>query len=96
MDPSRVMLPSLDRPSCTARPYCRISWQKVANEHDRLVAEKKLEGWLVKPTDGIFARMNRKVSIPISRQLIKFPITPNMVSPFYLGRELCVGPVLRH
>ena len=34
----------------------------------------------LKSTDGVFARMNRKVSIPISRQLIKFPITPNMVS----------------
>ena len=29
--------------------------------------------------------MNRRISIPISRQLIKFPITPNMVSLFTLG-----------
>ena len=75
--------------------YCETapqdSWQKVANEQDRLVAEKKLESWLVKPTDGIFARMNRKVSIPISRQLIKFPITPNMVSLFTLGVSFASG-----
>ena len=75
--------------------YCKTapqdSWQKVANEQDRLVAEKKLESWLVKPTDGIFARMNRKVSIPISRQLIKFPITPNMVSLFTLGVSFASG-----
>lgn len=75
--------------------YCKTvaedSWQKVANEQDRLVAEKKLESWLVKPTDGIFARMNRKVSIPISRQLIKFPITPNMVSLFTLGVSFAAG-----
>ena len=75
--------------------YCKTapqdSWQKVANEQDRLVAEKKLESWLVKPTDGIFARMNRKVSIPISRQLIKYPITPNMVSLFTLGVSFASG-----
>jgi len=29
--------------------------------------------------------LNRRISIPISRQLIKFPITPNMVSIFTLG-----------
>jgi len=75
--------------------YCKTvpqdNWQKVASEQDRLVAEKKLEGWLVKPTDGVFARMNRKVSIPISRQLIKFPITPNMVSLFTLGVSFASG-----
>src|SRR5271166_2309255 len=75
--------------------YCKAvpqdSWQKVANEQDRVVAEKKLDRWLVKPTDGIFARMNRKVSIPISRQLIKFPITPNMVSLFTLGVSFASG-----
>jgi uncharacterized protein (TIRG00374 family) len=75
--------------------YCKTvaqdSWQKVGSEQDRFVAEKKLESWLVKPTDGIFARMNRKVSIPISRQLIKFPITPNMVSLFTLGVSFASG-----
>lgn len=75
--------------------YCESvpdgNWQRVANEHDRVLAEKKLERWLVKPTDGIFARMNRKVSIPISRQLIKFPITPNMVSVFTLGVSFASG-----
>jgi CCS family citrate carrier protein len=35
--------------------------------------------------------MNRKVSIPISRQLIKFPITPNMVSLFTLGVSFSAG-----
>ena len=39
----------------------------------------------MKPTDGIFARMNRRISIPISRQLIKLPITPNIVSLLTLG-----------
>jgi uncharacterized protein (TIRG00374 family) len=66
-------------------------WQRILNEQQRLSAEKKLNGWLVKPTDGIFARANRRISIPISRQLIPYPITPNMVSLFTLGVSLAAG-----
>jgi phosphatidylglycerophosphate synthase len=60
-------------------------WQRVDTEEDLRSAERKLDRWLVKPTDGIYARLNRRVSIPISRQLIKFPITANMVTLFTLG-----------
>jgi phosphatidylglycerophosphate synthase len=66
-------------------------WQFVRTESERLQAERKLDGWLVKPTDGIFARFNRRISIPISRQLIRFPITPNMVSLFTLGVSFLSG-----
>jgi phosphatidylglycerophosphate synthase len=66
-------------------------WQLVRTEPERLQAERKLDGWLVKPTDGIFARFNRRISIPISRQLIRFPITPNMVSLFTLGVSFLSG-----
>ena len=66
-------------------------WQEVHTEEDRAAAEQKLDRWLVKPTDGIFARMNRRVSIPISHELIKFPITPNMVSLFTLGVSFMSG-----
>jgi len=66
-------------------------WQKLSGPADRLDAERKLDQWLVKSTDGVFARMNRKVSIPISRQLIKFPITANMVSLFTLGVSFLSG-----
>jgi len=60
-------------------------WQRVDTEEDRQSAERKLDRWLVKPTDGIFARLNRRISIPISRQLIKLPVTANMVTIFTLG-----------
>jgi uncharacterized protein (TIRG00374 family) len=66
-------------------PVAEDLWQQVNTEKDRQSAERKLDRWLAKPTDGIYARLNRKISIPISRQLIKFPITPNMVSIFTLG-----------
>ena len=67
------------------------NWQRVLIAKDRLAAEQKLDRWLMKPTDGRFARFNRKISIPISRQLIKFPITPNMVSLFTLGVSFLAG-----
>jgi phosphatidylglycerophosphate synthase len=69
-------------------------WQRVGNEEQRRLAERKLDGWLVKPTDGIYARMNRRISIPISRRIIPFPITPNMVSLFPLGVSFAAGAFL--
>jgi phosphatidylglycerophosphate synthase len=66
-------------------------WQPVLTTEDRVSAERKLDRWIVKPTDGIFARFNRKISIPISHQIIKFPITPNMVSIFTLGVSILAG-----
>ena len=66
-------------------------WQRILTPQDRLSAEQKLDRWLVKPTDGIFARLNRRVSIPLSRQIIRFPITPNMVSLFTLGVSFMAG-----
>ena len=66
-------------------PVAENLWQRVGTPNDCRSAEQKLNRWLVKPTDGIYARLNRGISIPVSRQLIKFPITPNMVSIFTLG-----------
>jgi phosphatidylglycerophosphate synthase len=66
-------------------------WQAATAPPDRLIAEQKLNQWLVKPTDGLFARMNRRISIPISRQLIRYPITPNMVTLFTLGVSFLAG-----
>jgi phosphatidylglycerophosphate synthase/choline kinase len=57
-------------------------WQPITCAQDLSKAEAKLNRWLFKDTDGIFARLNRRISIPISRQLIKTPITPNMVTIF--------------
>lgn len=55
-------------------------WQRLITSEDFVTADRKMDSWLVKPTDGIYARFNRKISIPISRQLIKTPITPNGVT----------------
>jgi phosphatidylglycerophosphate synthase len=71
--------------SVVCMPVAETLWQRVGTPNDCRSAEQKLDGWLVKPTDGIYARLNRRISIPVSRQLIRFPITPNMVSIFTLG-----------
>ena len=81
--------------SVECEPVQEDMWQRISNEQDRLSAEQKLDRWLVKPTDGIFARLNRRVSIPISRQIIRFPITPNMVSLFTLGVSFSSGVFYR-
>jgi phosphatidylglycerophosphate synthase len=66
-------------------------WQRVASPEECIAAERKLDRWLVKSTDGVFARMNRRVSVPISRWIIKQPVTPNMVTLFTLGVGLAAG-----
>jgi phosphatidylglycerophosphate synthase len=66
-------------------------WHNVVVPEDLPEAERKLNTWLVKPTDGLFARMNRGVSIPISRQLIKAPLTPNMVTLLVLAVSFSSG-----
>lgn len=73
------------------KPIEADHWQPVLNSEHRILAEKKLDSWIIKSTDGRFARLNRKVSIPISRELLRFPITPNMVSLFTLGVGLLSG-----
>jgi len=79
------------RRSVISLPVPGNLWQRVITPEDRVVAEQKLDRWLVKPTDGIYARLNRRISIPISRQLIKYPITANMVSVFTLGVGFASG-----
>lgn len=72
-------------------PVQESLWQRIRTSDDRRAAERKLDRWLVKPTDGFYAQLNRKISIPISRQLIKWPVTPNMVSLFTLAVGLASG-----
>ena len=66
-------------------------WQQITYREDQLIAEKKLDRWLVKPTDGRFAQMNRRISIPTSRSIINLPITPNIVTLFTLGVSVAAG-----
>jgi len=75
----------------TIGPAPREEWQTTRTPEDVIAAEHKLDSWLMKPTDGMWARMNRRISIPISRQLIKFPISPNVVTLLILGVSVASG-----
>ncbi len=66
-------------------------WQPITGMEDLPKAETKLNQWLFKETDGIYARLNRRISIPISRLLIKSPITPNAVTLFTMAVSLASG-----
>ncbi|MBI3950540.1 MAG: CDP-alcohol phosphatidyltransferase family protein [Acidobacteria bacterium] len=66
-------------------------WQPIAGSEDLPKAEAKLDRWLFKETDGIYSRFNRKISIPISRVLIRLRITPNMVTLFTLLMSFVSG-----
>ena len=79
------------RGTVTATSVPADSWHEIRTAEDQLAADQKLDRWLVKPTDGVFARMNRRISIPISHQLIKTPISPNMVTLFTLGVSIAAG-----
>ena len=69
----------------------REQWQPIVTPENCAAAERKLDSWLVKSTDGRFARFNRRISIPISRQLIKTPITPNAVTFIILAVSVAAG-----
>jgi phosphatidylglycerophosphate synthase len=88
---AELFAPLTEGYSVTDVPVPEDFWQRVDSERNRQLAERKLDRWLVKPTDGIFARLNRKISIPMSRQLIKFPVTANMVTIFTLGVGFAAG-----
>jgi len=93
---SRTRILNLSDPTLCARAaeireVALTAWHDIVTPEDIPDAERKLDTWLIKPTDGLFARMNRRISIPISRQIVNFPITANMVTLFVLGVSFASG-----
>ena len=52
----------------------------VQRREDVHVAELAIRRSIFKPTDGVLARFNRRISMPISLVLIRTPITANQIS----------------
>ena len=52
----------------------------VQRREDVHVAELAIRRSIFKPTDGVLARFNRRISLPISLVLIRTPITANQIS----------------
>ena len=57
----------------------------VQRQEDVPAAELALRRAVFKPTDGVLARFNRRISLPISLVLIRTPITANQISVVILG-----------
>ena len=58
--------------------------QRIRTQADAREFHKHLERHLMKNADGMFARWNRQVSLPLTRVLVRLPVTPNMVTYFTL------------
>ena len=67
--------------------------RRPEKKEDRHEATQKVFLATMKPTDGVYARTNRRVSIPISTVLAKTSITPNMVSVATLLLSAIAGAV---
>jgi phosphatidylglycerophosphate synthase len=58
----------------------RYYWHRIQKLSDRRAAKKKILLATMKPTDGVYARTNRRVSLAISHGLVETPVTPNAVT----------------
>lgn len=58
----------------------RYYWHRMRSAADADAATTKVLLATMKPTDGIYARNNRRVSLHISRLLLSTRVTPNMVT----------------
>ena len=70
---------------------CRFYWHRVAGDADAATATTKVLLATMKPTDGMYARTNRRVSLRISRPLLDTFVTPNMVTFVSLLLGLAAG-----
>jgi FKBP-type peptidyl-prolyl cis-trans isomerase FkpA len=52
----------------------------IQRQEDVPLAECAIRASIFKPTDGVLARFNRRISLPISLVLIRTPITANQIS----------------
>jgi CDP-L-myo-inositol myo-inositolphosphotransferase len=63
-------------------------WKDIDTRKELQNAEEAIIDGLVKSTDGFVSRhINRKISIPLSRMLVRTPLTPDQISffSFFLG-----------
>lgn len=69
----------------------RYFWHRVWQAPDVGETRRKVFFATIKPTDGIYAKMNRRVSIPISTVLAHTCVTPNVVTLLILVCSAAAG-----
>lgn len=72
----------------------RYYWHRVRSDRDAREARTKILLGTIKPTDGMYAKANRRVSLAISRWLLDTPVTPNLVTIFTLLCSILAGVVM--
>jgi phosphatidylglycerophosphate synthase len=70
----------LDPPDAGEFSTVEHSWWPAASPEDARRAEKALYDRLPQPNDGYIARLDRRVSIPISKLFVRTPVTPNQIT----------------
>lgn len=53
---------------------------RITDRQSARLFHRRIEERMIKPTDGLFARWNRKISLPLSRLLVHTPLTPNGIT----------------
>jgi phosphatidylglycerophosphate synthase len=72
----------------------RYGWHRILGPSDVAAATSKILLGTVKPTDGMYARANRRVSLALSRRLVSLPVTPNQVTLVTLVCSVLAGVVM--
>lgn len=70
------------------------SWHNLADDEGLRRAEESLFRSLRSDSDGYLARLDRTLSIALSRRLIRTPITPNQITAFSLAIGLSGAALL--
>jgi FKBP-type peptidyl-prolyl cis-trans isomerase FkpA len=63
----------------------------VQRQEDLPAAELALRRAMFKPTDGVLARFNRRMSLPLSILLVRTPVTANQISVSILFLGFCAA-----
>lgn len=69
-------------------------WERILSPEDASRAQERLYRSLPRESDGYLARFDRRLSIAISKRLLRFPLTPNHITMLGLGTGLLGAALL--
>lgn len=90
---SDIFKEAAEIPQSCAIPAPREAWQGLSDSEGIRSAEMRVLRSLRKDSDGYLARLDRSLSIAISRRLVRTPVTPNQLTALSLAVGL-LGAVL--
>lgn len=81
-------------PHARAMSAPREAWQELSDSDGIRRAEARIVRSLRKDSDGYLARLDRSLSIALSRRLVRTPVTPNQVTTLSLALGLLGAALL--